>query len=66
MEFSRHFSVLEIDFTFYKPLLNKDFQPTSNYKILQGYNKYIGENDLLILKVPQVVFARKMSMAGKQ
>ncbi len=65
-EYFRHFSVLEIDFTFYKPLLNKDLRPTSNYKILQGYNKYIRENDWLILKVPQVVFARKMFRAGKQ
>lgn len=66
VEYFQHFSVLEIDFTFYKPLLNKDLQPTSNYKILQGYNKYLRDSDRLLLKVPQVVFARRLFRAGKQ
>ncbi|MBN2543797.1 DUF72 domain-containing protein [bacterium] len=66
IEYFQHFSILEIDFTFYKPLLNKDLKPTSNYKILQGYNKYLNNGDRLILKVPQVIFAQKFFQSGKQ
>jgi hypothetical protein len=66
MEYFQHFSVLEIDFTFYMPLLNKDLKPTSNYKILQSYNKYLKNSDQLILKVPQVIFAQKLWQKGKQ
>jgi uncharacterized protein YecE (DUF72 family) len=65
-EYFQHFSVLEMDFTFYKPLLNKDLEPTSNYKLLQGYNKYLKNGDRLVVKVPQVVFARKLWQARKQ
>lgn len=64
-EYFQHFEVLEIDFTFYKPLLNKNLQPTSNYKILQGYNKYLKDGDGLFLKVPQVIFAQKLWQAGR-
>ena len=66
VEYFHHFSVLEIDFTFYRPLLSKDLQPTSNYRILQSYNKYLGDSDKLILKVPQVIFAHKFFQSGKQ
>ena len=66
MEYFQHFSVLEIDFTFYMPLLSKDLKPTSNYKILQTYNKYLKNNDQLILKVPQVIFAQRFWQKGKQ
>jgi hypothetical protein len=65
-EYFEHFSVLEIDFTFYRPLLDKDLQPTSNYHLLQSYNKYLKNGDDLILKVPQVIFAQKLWSGGKQ
>lgn len=65
-EYFEHFSVLEIDFTFYKPLLNIKLQPTSTYSILQSYHKYLKDKDELILKVPQVIFARKFWSGGKQ
>lgn len=64
-EYFQHFDILEIDFTFYRPLLDKDLKPTSNYKILQAYNKYLNDSDRLILKVPQVIFARKLFKTGK-
>ncbi|MBN1848584.1 MAG: DUF72 domain-containing protein [Deltaproteobacteria bacterium] len=66
VEYFQHFSVLEIDFTFYMPLLSKDLKPTSNYKILQSYNKYLKNGDRIILKVPQVIFAQKIWQKGKQ
>ena len=65
-EYFEHFSVLEIDFTFYMPLLDHKLEPTSNYKLLQSYNKYLRERDYLILKVPQVIFARTLWQGGKQ
>jgi len=65
-EYFEHFSVLEIDFTFYRPLLNNQLEPTSNYHLLDSYNKYLKERDYIILKVPQVIFARNFYQSGKK
>jgi len=64
-EYFEHFSVLEIDFTFYRPLLDKDLKPTPNYQVLNTYRRYLGKNDRLILKVPQAVCARRIRKGGK-
>ena len=66
VEYFEHFSVLEIDFTFYRPLLNRKLEPTTSYRVLQSYDKYLKESDSIILKVPQVIFAQKLWQAGKQ
>ena len=66
VEYFQHFSVLEIDFTFYRPLLNKDLKPTSNYQLLQNYKKYLSDSDRLILKVSQIIFAQNLYQSGKQ
>ncbi len=63
-EYFEHFSVLELDFTFYRLLLERDGQPTQNYELLQDYGQYLGENDPLILKVPQIIFAQKLRRRG--
>ncbi len=63
-EYFEHFDVLELDFTFYRPLLEKDAQPTQNYHVLRNYRQHLGEDDALLLKVPQVVFARKLRRRG--
>ena len=63
-EYFRHFSVLELDFTFYSLLLDKDLKPTQTYHVLETYRKYLGRNDRLILKVPQVLFAKKLWRSG--
>ena len=55
-----HFPVLEIDYTFYRPLLEKDGRPTQNYRVLQEYRQHVREGDHLILKVPQLIFAQKL------
>jgi hypothetical protein len=34
-EYFEHFSVLEIDFTIYSPLIHKDGKPTQNYQVLR-------------------------------
>jgi len=63
-EYFRHFPVLELDFTFYRLLLDPDGKPTPNYRVLETYRKHLTEADRLLLKVPQVVFARKLRRGG--
>ncbi len=64
-EYFEHFDVLELDFTFYRPLLEKDAQPTQNYHVLRNYQQHLGENDPVLLKVPQVIFAQKLRRRGE-
>jgi hypothetical protein len=59
-EYFAHFQVLEIDFTFYRPLLGKDGKSTQNYEILKVYSRHLKEGDRLILKVPLITMAQKM------
>jgi uncharacterized protein YecE (DUF72 family) len=64
-EYFQHFSVLELDFTFYGILLDKDSQPTQNHHVLRTYRRHLREQDRLILKVPQLVFAKRLWRGGK-
>lgn len=64
-EYFQHFSVLELDFTFYRLLLDGDLRPTPNYHVLRSYRKHLGEEDYLILKVPQVIFAQRLWRGNK-
>lgn len=64
-EYFEHFGVLELDFTFYRPLLESDGRPTQNYHVLENYRRHLGEDDPLFLKVPQIIFARKLRRGGK-
>ena len=64
-EYFEHFPILEIDYTFYRPLLDKSGKPTPNYFTLKQYRQYLKEEDQLILKVPQVIFARRIRRGGK-
>lgn len=64
-EYFRHFSMLELDFTYYRPLLDKKREPSPSSHLLKNYKKYISSNDRMFLKVPQVVFARKLRRGGK-
>ena len=59
-EYFEHFSVLEIDHTFYRPLLETEGKPTQNYHVLRKYRQYMSKNDHLILKVPQMITAQKL------
>jgi uncharacterized protein YecE (DUF72 family) len=63
-EYFEHFRVLEIDFTFYRFLLEEDGRPSSNYRVLETYREHLKEGDALILKVPQAVFAQKLPRRG--
>ena len=59
-EYFEHFSVLEIDFTFYRPLIDQDGKPTQNYQVLENYRRHLKEGDRLILKVQQIITAQKI------
>ena len=59
-EYFEHFSVLEIDYTFYRPLIEEDGTPTANHHVLRQYREHLRDGDRLILKVPQAVFAQKV------
>lgn len=66
-DYFAHFSVLELDFTFYRPLRNPDGTPSNNLFVLQQYADYAPDNAVFLLKVPQQFFARKLrrSRGGK-
>lgn len=64
-EYFEHFAVLEIDYTFYSPLLDKDGKPTQNYHVLRRYRRYLKDRDHLILKVPQMITAQKFRRGSK-
>lgn len=59
-----YFEHLEIDFTFYRPLLDQNGKPTQNYQVLQKYLMYLKEADHLLLKVPFAVMAPKLRHGG--
>jgi uncharacterized protein YecE (DUF72 family) len=59
-EYFAHFPVLEIDYTFYQPLLDRDGTPTQSFHVLKSYREHMTAGDSLILKVPQMIFAQKI------
>jgi hypothetical protein len=63
-EYFTHFRVLELDFTFYSPLLDEDGKATQSYHALRAYSQHLNKHDRLLLKVPQIVFARKLRRGG--
>ena len=64
-EYFLHFSALELDFTFYRTLLDKGGNPTKTFALLRDYHRYLSPADRLILKAPQTVFSKKLRMRGK-
>jgi uncharacterized protein YecE (DUF72 family) len=63
-EYFQHFRTLELDFTFYSPLLGEGGEPSGSFHALRTYRDYLKEEDRLILKAPQVFFARKIRKGG--
>ncbi|MFH0786245.1 MAG: DUF72 domain-containing protein [Pseudomonadota bacterium] len=59
-DYFEHFSILEIDYTFYRLLLDETGKPTPNYFLLKKYGDFLKAQDYLFLKVPQVITARKI------
>jgi len=63
-EYFRHFPVLEIDYTFYRLLLDPSGNPTDTFRVLQSYARHLEAGDRFVLKVPQVVTARRFFRGG--
>ena len=59
-EYFDHFPLLEIDYTFYHRLLESSGNPTQNFYVLKKYRQFMKDGDLVLIKVPQVVIARKL------
>ncbi|MGO9312500.1 MAG: DUF72 domain-containing protein [Syntrophobacteraceae bacterium] len=58
-EYFQHFRVLEIDYTFYAPLIEKGV-PTPCANTLKQYSMHMGSEDRVFLKAPQMFFAQKL------
>jgi len=63
-EYFDHFNTLEIDYTFYRALLDKDGAPSNNYFVLQRYADAAPPNAEFLLKAPQEVTARVLRRQG--
>ena len=59
-EYFEHFPLLEIDYTFYRPLLESKGNPSQNFHVLKSYRQHMKDGDFVLLKAPQVVIARKL------
>lgn len=59
-QFFEHFNVLEIDYTFYRPLRDLDGEATSNFFTLSRYAEQAPSSSRFLLKAPQSYFARKL------
>ena len=59
-EYFQHFRLLEIDYTFYRLLLEKDGKPTQNFHVLKSYRQHMKDGDFVLLKASQIVIARKL------
>lgn len=64
-EYFDHFSVLEIDYTFYSLLLDEALKPTQTLHVLRRYREHMKETDRLVLKVSQGVSAQKVRRGGR-
>jgi uncharacterized protein YecE (DUF72 family) len=59
-EYFEHFGALELDSTFYRPLLDEQLHPTATFHLLRAYAAHLREGDRLILKAPLAVVAPRL------
>lgn len=57
-EYFEHFGVLEIDYTYYRPLRDAEGGATSNYWLLLQYADHAPQEGRFYLKVPRTYFSR--------
>ncbi len=62
-EYFQHFRTLEIDFTFYAPLMEKG-APTHCFNTLRQYSARLGPEDRVFLKAPRMFFAQKIKQGN--
>lgn len=63
-EYFEHFGALELDFTFYRPLLDEHLRPTDTFHLVRTYAGHLKEGDRLFLKAPQAVVAPRLRRGG--
>ncbi len=63
-EYFEHFPLLEIDYTFHRPLLESNGNPSPNFQVLKSYRQEMKKGDLILLKAPQMIIARKLRKGG--
>lgn len=59
-EYFEHFRCLELDFTFYRPLIEPDGRPSNNFRVLAAYAEAAPPHARFYLKAPQRVFAPRL------
>jgi uncharacterized protein YecE (DUF72 family) len=59
-EYFEHFGALEIDFTFYRPLLDEHLHPTPTFHQLRAYVAHLKPGDRLFLKAPRALVAPRL------
>ena len=59
-EYYEHFSVSELDFTFYAPLFREDGNPSHSFGTLDQYAHFAPPEARFLLKAPQAFSARKV------
>jgi uncharacterized protein YecE (DUF72 family) len=63
-DYFEHFGVLEIDFTYYRPLCDAEGEATSNYGLLRQYAMHAPTEARFFLKVPRTYFSRILRRGG--
>jgi len=61
----RHFDVLEIDFTFYRPLHDENDEPSNTRFVLSSYADHAPSGAQFLVKAPQMYFARTLRRGGE-
>ena len=60
VDYFEHFGVLELDFTYYRPLLDDDGTPSNNHFVLDQYASLAPDTARFFLKVPQQYITRTL------
>lgn len=64
VDYFEHFDCLELDFTFYRPLLEADGGNGTNYFVLQNYADAAPAHARFFVKAPQLYAARRIRSSG--
>jgi uncharacterized protein YecE (DUF72 family) len=64
-EYFEHFSVLELDFTFYRPLREKDGRYSTNHAVVQRYLDHAPSDARFLVKAPQMFTAPFVRGVGR-
>lgn len=64
-EYFEHFSVLELDFTFYRPLREADGEPSTNYRLIERYLDHAPPDARFLVKAPQIICSPFLRGVGR-